>query len=262
MYKMIILDCDGTLLNSKKELTDKTIKSIKRVIKCGTSVIIASARPYYRLKAYINALGLDNQYTIAFNGGAVIDNSTDTVVYSKTFKSFEVEDIVKRAYEYNTEFFLYSANAIYSSFNDEKYKKKNPDVNFHVIKDGFTVSDYNIYKIAYVNAPEKTVRLRSDLPREFLTKYEASSSVPQFIEFVPKGVNKAEAIDKVCELLKINKNEIIAFGDQENDIPLLEYSGYAVAMGNAPDIVKNIADEVTLKNDEDGVALTLDKLFV
>ena len=125
----------------------------------------------------------------------------------------------------------------------------------------FDPSDITFFKIAYVNTPEETKKLRASLPEHLFNNYEVSSSVPQFVEIVKKGITKARALELIESKIGIAPNEIIAFGDQDNDIPMLKHAGCAVAMGNASDEVKALSSFVTGTNDEDGVAQAIDYFF-
>lgn len=262
MYKLIALDCDGTLLNSRKEITERTILAINKAKEKGIKVVLASARPFYRLESFITKLGLltNDQYTIAFNGGLVMNNTGDEILFSKSFSYSQVKELIDFGHEHQTAMFLYTKDCIFSNINDEKYKKKNPDVKFNVID--FTNTDFKdiqIYKIAYVNVPERTKELRRELPLDFNERYEISSSVPQFIEFVDQGITKSLALKLIGERNKISCDEMLAFGDEDNDIPMFKLVGYGVAMGNATGEVKKFADYITGSNDDDGVAQAIEK---
>lgn len=265
MYKLISLDCDGTLLNSKKEITEKTINAIRQAERMGIKIVLASARPFYRLKPYLSQLGLltSDQYTIAFNGGLVLNNTEDDIIFSKAFSKDQVLELVKIGEEFNTQIFIYTRNEIISNINDEKYKKKNPDVNFIVANlEDIEFTNDEVFKLVYVNTPEETLKLRTELPRDLHERYEISSSVPQFVEFVEKGISKSHALKLIGERAGILSSEVIAFGDQDNDLQMFEFAGYSVAMGNSCDEIKYKADFVTVSNDEDGVAHAIEKLIL
>lgn len=264
MYKLVVLDCDGTLINSKKEVTDKTVSAIRRITREGVKVMIASARPFYRLKPIIEKLGLNksDQYSIAFNGGLVTNNTETDILLLEGFDPFEVTDIVSIGAKYNTNMFLYSQNAIYAGRDNPAYRKKNPDVNFNVVDlSNIDPTNFSFFKIAYVNSPEETKKLKAALPNRLFDNYEVSSSVPQFVEIVKKGITKARALELIESKLGVSSEDIMAFGDQDNDIPMLMHAGCAVAMGNASDEVKAISSFVTGTNDEDGVAQAIDHFF-
>jgi hypothetical protein len=113
-----------------------------------------------------------------------------------------------------------------------------------------------------VNTPEETQALREKLSSKIYDLYEISSSVPEFVEFVSKGITKSGALELIGKKLGISPKEIIAFGDQDNDIPMLKYAGFSVAMANGSKEVKNFADHVTASNDEDGVALAIENIVL
>ena len=264
MFKLIVLDCDGTLLNNKKEITERTSSVLMKLISKGVKVMIASARPFYRLKPILKDLGTDtcDQYTISFNGSLITNNTESETVFSGGFSAKQAREVVSIGNSFKTNMFLYARNAVFSNVNDEKYKRKNPDVIFNVVD--FTDFDFDnieIYKIAYVNTPEETLKLRANLPDKLFMNYEISSSVPQFVEIVPKGITKAGALKLVEQKLEVTAEDIIAFGDQDNDIPMIDYAGCGVAMGNSPNILKERATFVTTSNDEDGVAIALEHYF-
>lgn len=264
MYKLIVLDCDGTLLNSSKNITERTQNALTHVLAKDVKIMIASARPFYRLKPILCELGInvDDQFTIAFNGALVVNNTESEILFSKGFEYEQIKEIIEIGESFLTKMFLYSKNVIYSNKDDEKYRKKNPDVNFDVVSlERLDYTNIPIYKIAYVNTPEDTIKLRNKLPSFMFEKYEVSSSVPQFVEIVNRGVTKAGALALVQKKMGIESSEILAFGDQDNDIPMLKYAGGSVVMGNASDEIKAYATYVTKSNDEDGVAVAIEHFW-
>jgi Cof subfamily protein (haloacid dehalogenase superfamily) len=262
---MIVLDCDGTLLNSSKKISDVTKNAIAKAKNNGIKVMLASARPFYRLKPILATLGTNvaDQFTIAFNGGLIVNNTESEIVLAQCFTAEQMKRILEVGDQVGTMMFLYTRNAILSNLDDPKYRNKNPDVDFRV-QDLHTV-DYTqteIFKVAYVNKPEVTVQLKATLPQDMYEDFEISSSVPQFVEFTRKGVTKAYALDLICKKIGIGPTDVVAFGDEDNDLPMLSFAGLGVAMGNASQLVKNAADYVTATNDEDGVAAALSYLGV
>lgn len=258
--KMIVLDCDGTLLNSKKEISETTKKALVSAMDRGIKVMLASARPFYRLKPMLETLGSNvaDQYTIAFNGGLIMNNTETEIILSRSFAAEQMKRIIEVGDEAGTMMFLYTQNAILANRDDPKYRQKNPDVAFYVCDlHEVDFAKTEIFKVAYVNKPDVTVQLRTNLPTDMYDNFEISSSVPQFVEFTPKDVTKAYALKLLCEKMNISADEVVAFGDEDNDLPMLNFSGFGIAMGNAAQRVKNVADYVTTSNDEDGVARAL-----
>lgn len=265
MYKLIAIDCDGTLLNSKREITERTVNAIKMARDSGIKIVLASARPSYRLKQFLEPLGLlsSDQYLISFNGGLVCNNTYDEILFSKSIPTDEVLELIKFGHHFETKVFIYAQDCIYSDVDEKTYQRNNPDVNFKVVDfNDLDFSKIPIYKAVYLNSAEDTKRIRASLPYEFLSNFETSSSVPQYIEFVNKGITKSHALECIGDKLGIKASEMVAFGDQENDLAMLQYVGYSVAMGNATDEVKKQVDYVTASNDEDGVALVIEKIIL
>jgi len=264
MYKLIAIDCDGTLLNSKRELSERTVNAIKIAIDSGIKIVLASARPAYRLKQFLKPLGLlsSDQYLISFNGGLVCNNTYDEILFSKAISTDLVFELIKFGHQFKTKVFIYAQDCIYSDVDEKTYQRNNPDVNFKVIDfNDLDFSKIPIYKAVYLNSAEDTKRIRASLPNEFLSNFETSSSVPQYIEFVSRGITKSHALECIGDKLGIKASEMVAFGDQENDLAMLQYVGYSVAMGNATDEIKKQVDHITASNDEDGVALVIEKII-
>ena len=107
MYKLIAIDCDGTLLNSKKEISPRTIQAIKIAKNSGAKVVLATARPFYRLKKYLKQLDLltDDQYTICFNGGMVVNNTETETVFLRCFSKKHTYELIKTGLKFNTKIF-------------------------------------------------------------------------------------------------------------------------------------------------------------
>lgn len=97
------------------------------------------------------------------------------------------------------------------------------------------------------------------LPKEFTEKFDCFKSRPEFYEIMPKGINKANGLNQLCQLLNIAPEEVMAIGDEENDLSMIRFAGFGIAMGNATEEVKQEARDITLTNDEHGVAAAIQK---
>ena len=227
--------------------------------------MLATARPFYRIGKYLRMLDLasEENYAIAFNGGLVMRADGVEVIYSQSFTGGEIAEAISYGNSIDAPIFIYLEGKILSNQDDPLYREKNPDVDFQVAEDlnGVDWSSHPAYKIAYVGTPDVVKEMRKALPLALEEKYEVSSSVPQFVDFVPLGTSKAKALEMVGAQLNIPASEMVAFGDEDNDAPLLEFAGLGVAMGNASDEVKEIADIVCESNANDGVARVLEKLL-
>ena len=184
---------------------------------------------------------------------------------SNKFDVEEIWELINLAGKFKTSIFLYSMNNVFveevpriietsKSFKNVKLDLiKFEDINF--IKN-------NIYKILFVNDYDKITEVRKKIPKEFLQKYEITSSIPECIEFVKKGITKSKSLQFICEKCNIEKSGVIAIGDADNDLEMINFAGLGVAMGNATDSLKEKADYITNSNNDDGVANVIEKYIL
>ena len=245
---MVLIDLDGTLLNSNKNITELTANAIKS-IKDNTRIVLASARGFCRIKPYLKQLDLldSKNYTIAFNGGLVMNNLEDKIIDQK-IKYSNIKELIKFIVQnVNYEWIFYT---YYDRFNINNID----DLNQFILKN-------DIYKIVCLSTKEDISTLRILANEKYGHLFQITSSELTRIEFVKKGATKLKGIKKLLEKLEIDRTEIIAIGDGENDIDMIEFAGCGIAMGNAPNIVKQVADIIADTNDNDGVGKILIELF-
>lgn len=248
MYKMVILDLDGTLLNSDKNISEYTLNTIKE-LSGKVKFVLASARAYITIKPYVEQLDLlnNNNYTIAFNGSLIVDN-LENVVIDEEISNREkhlLQQYINNNYQVEWHYYTYNENIL---IND--------------ILDIYSFIDKNeIYKIVCIATEYEIMKMRNNMPQDINNLFEITSSEPTRIEFVKKGMKKIKAIKLLLDKLKIDPSEVIAIGDGENDIDMIKLVGCGVAMGNAMDDVKLVADIITDTNDNNGVAKILKKLI-
>ena len=269
MYKLIAVDLDGTLVTDDKNLTEKTIINVKKALKKNVKITISSARAFYRLERYIDELGLrkENQYTICFNGAMIVENITGKVIYSKNLDKQEVNEVIRLGKQLNVPIMLYSKNANYVEKVPEVIQKNKNAKGMNLKIENFNKIDFDkeenyIYKIVFIDKPEKIVKIRKNFQKEIIDKYEVTSSVPEYIEFVKKGIKKSKAIKFIMDKCKIKEEEVIAIGDGENDIEMLRFAGLGVAMENADNYVKENADYITTSNNDDGICKVIEKFIL
>lgn len=269
MYKLIATDLDGTLVTDDKNLTDRTIENVKKALKKNVKIMISSARAFYRIERYLNELDLrrENQYTICFNGAMIVENITGKVLYSKNLDKHEVNELISLGKQLNVPIMLYSKSAHRAEAIPEVIQKNKNSKGMNLKIENFNKIDFDkgenyIYKIVFMDKPEKIIGVRKNIPKEIIEKYEVTSSVPEYIEFVKKGIKKSEAIKFIMDKCKIKQEEVIAIGDGENDIEMLRFAGLGVAMGNADDYVKENADYITSSNHDDGVGKVIERFIL
>lgn len=277
VYKMIVMDMDGTLLTNDKSISDANKRALQKAVDTGARVVISTGRIFASADVYREMLGVDGP-VIASNGAFIKDNGN--VIYMRPLGEDNIREILKLCREYGlychlfTPDSIYTEKIIYSSSNYTKWNKNLPDekkVNIIVIPgDGWEdvineKKDYILKAVITDSDHEKIKMLRQRMTR---FNVEVSSSAvyrgekTYNIEIMDKGVTKASAVSVLAQAYDIKREEIICIGDSENDIPMIEFAGLGVAMANGTDEAKSAADFVTLSNEEDGVAYVIKKFIL
>lgn len=265
--KMAVLDLDGTLTNSKKELSLRNQQALIRLQEQGVKVVLASGRPTYGIVPIAKALELERfgGYILAYNGGVIIDCASAKEIYSNVLP----DDLITPLYKYSTE-----AECVILSYDNEFILTEQPDdryvgVEAHLNKmecrkvENFVEAfSAPLPKCLTVGDPEKIVALEQRLKGLFGERMEVFRSEPFFLELVPLGIDKAFSLSKLLEHTGGTKEEMIAFGDGFNDLSMIEFAGVGVAMSNAQPAVKERADYIAATNDEDGVAQYVEEFLL
>ena len=264
---MIVLDLDGTLTNSKKEVTPKTRQALLRAGAAGVRVVLASGRPTYGITALAEELELQSHggYILAFNGGRVTDCSTGRVVFDQPLDPAVVPPLYQAAKAHGMEILTYQDEVIAASKKENKYVLHEAFINkMEVVEyaDFLSQVRYPINKCLVVGDPEPLHRLELELAPRFEGRLSVYRSAGFFLECVPPGIDKAHSLDRLLHELGIAREQVIACGDGYNDQSMIRFAGLGVAMANAPKDVQDTADYITYSNEEDGVAHVVDKFVL
>lgn len=238
--KAVILDLDGTLLDDNKKISNTTIEFLKQ-IKEDIKIIPASARQFCTIKPYLEKLDLLNEdnYTICFNGSLIVNNKE-----SEIFSSYIDKNVVVKIDDFILE---NKIDWTYYLYDNRLLRNEIGNINEFA-------NEKKVYKIVGISTPDVINKIRSNLPKEVLDNLEITSSELNRIEFVNKRMTKVKAIELLLNKLNIDKENVMAIGDGDNDIDMIKYVGCGIAMSNSPQIVKENADIVTkYSNNEDGV---------
>lgn len=263
-YKVIVLDIDGTLVNSQKEITKKTFDVLTKVQDDGKVVVIASGRPPQGVMPYAKKLGFDkrNGYILSYNGGRITQVESGETIYNKCFPNEYLPEICEIIKDYRVTINTYENDTIVTSGNINKYSSVEADIiglETNFVDDFASYVNFDINKCLLSGEPEDILKLEELLKKKYEGKLGVYRSEEFFLELVPLGVDKAQSIDYLLRSLGCTKEDCIACGDGYNDLTMIKYAGLGVAMGNANDDIKAAADFVTLTNDDDGVAYAIEK---
>ena len=289
MYKLVAIDLDGTMLNKYGVITENTKNVIKKVQEKGVEVIIASGRPINSVKNFSKEIN-SQKYFISGNGAITYDIKNDKILYENILNKNKVLQVIKICEENSIYYNVYTENGIIAknlNYNTLYYYKENlnklEENKTHInivesIYDYIEKRDEKILKImicdgskTIFNSIMKKIREITDIEildvshmsRKIIKQGTEEIALEYFYtEISAKDVDKWNALEKLIELMNITKEEVVTIGDNANDIKMLKNAGLGVAMGESAPYVKECANEVTTSNDNDGVAVILEKIFL
>lgn len=254
-YRLLAVDIDGTLLNNKREITAKTKKAIHEAIEKGIIFTISSGRPIQGVEMITKQLEVDIP-VITYNGAMVITGTSKNVIYSCSMREEDVLLIERLGRERNTTMTIWSDNQLFVNRMDERAAKYSQlsGTQPKLYSDVRELLGKGINKLLWYDEVERINAFEKEMHDRVGTSVNFHTSQPFFLEFVDVNASKAIALEKLGEHFGIKREEMIAIGDGFNDLSMIEYAGLGVAMENAPEEIKRLADYVTLSNENDGVA--------
>ena len=270
--KLVAIDLDGTLLTSDKKVTENTIEILKRIVEQGTIVVIATGRPLLGLDTVIKDVPR-SPYLLTTNGARIVNTETGEVILEKLIPRevvLEIFDILRK-YDCVKEIF-YKGQGFVDTKEFERihlYHLK-PEMIEYFKKTRKPTPDLIEYiKETKGNADKaqaifKDMKIREQVWKELqdLGKLNLADSLHYNIEINGKGVEKGSSLEFLAEYIGILKEEVMAIGDGANDVRMLEVAGIGVAMENAREEIKRVANVVTASNDDEGVAKALEQYIL
>jgi len=264
----LVLDVDGTLLNDEREISKRTLAALLKVQQMGVRIVLASGRPTYGLMPLAKTLELGNYggFVLSYNGCQIIKAQNGEILFERRINPEMLPYLEKKARKNGFAIFTYHDDTLITDSPDNEYIKNEALLNnLKIIKeDEFsTAIDFAPCKCMLVSDKEKAlIGLEQHWEKRLAGTLDAFRSEPYFLEVVPCGVNKANTLGALLEHLGVTREEVIAVGDGVCDVTMLQLAGMGVAMGHSQDSVKVCADYVTASNEEDGVALAVEKLIL
>ncbi|MBO4974938.1 MAG: Cof-type HAD-IIB family hydrolase [Bacteroides sp.] len=267
-YKLLVLDVDGTLLNDEREISKRTLAALLKAQQMGVRIVLASGRPTYGLMPLAKTLELGNYggFVLSYNGCQIIKAQNGEILFERRINPEMLPYLEKKARKNGFAIFTYHDDTLITDSPDNEYIKNEALLNnLKIIKeDEFsTAIDFAPCKCMLVSDKEEAlIELEQHWEKRLAGTLDAFRSEPYFLEVVPCGVNKANTLGALLEHLEVTREEAIAVGDGVCDVTMLQLAGMGIAMGHSQDSVKVCADYVTASNEEDGVALAVEKLIL
>lgn len=273
--KLFVSDLDKTLLNSQHQIGEQNMIGLRMLSKIGYSLCIASGRAYSDILRIMQGLEIDIPI-IALNGALVFDNKGQ-IIASNPFKDIEtIKQIIEYCEEKTLIYHLYCSDIVYSrkypnmmeqlytlsssKYTDIKKIVQSMQLYYNAFYQNKVIGDFNdaiailnknnIFKLEIFSENKHLLNTISSMITEDLNY---SSSSPRNIEITNHGINKGDALIQLCNYMNINLSDVVAIGDNFNDYEMLQIAGESIAMGNAEEKIKKIANHITLNADDAGV---------
>lgn len=264
MYKLVAVDIDCTLLNDQRVITPRTHAALKAVVKKGVKVVLVSGRAYMEARPILQSLGLMEQPVITVNGAIIVNPEGEEILFEDSIPTDLTHDVICDLKGREQSIVVAFGLDTYVDEIDncvelyKSYTNRYPNL----------VTDLREYckgkraaKICLCGQEKDLREIIEYIDVKYKGDIEGVFSMPTFVELHAPAVSKGNALKRLADYYEYDRSEIIAFGDGENDIPMLEYAGLGVAMDNAMPAAKRAADKITASNNEDGIAVLLEQLF-
>lgn len=267
-YKMIALDLDGTLTNSKKEVSERNREALKKAADKGVHIVLASGRPLVGILPVAEMVNLKETggYMLAFNGAHIVDGRTGETFMQTTLPEEFYPDIIDYGkLFYDVTILTYTKKGIVTLDDQNPYAQLEAKINrvpLMQVPDLYAALDGPVCKFLCVGNYSHLREIQLMIKAEYGDKINVFFSETYFLEIVPNGIEKAASLKKLLDKLGLKREELIACGDGLNDITMIEFAGLGVAMENAQDALRYRADYITDTNDADGVAEVIEKFIL
>ncbi len=267
MIKLCTIDLDGTLFDSQKRISDENKKAILAAKEKGCKIVIASGRPIHGIVTVLEELQLFRQddYVICYNGAKVFTTLDGNCIYDSVISGKDVKELYQEAKRLNVFIHAFRKNEQlitpqHNPYTDVEMKINHIDAvlyDFDAIKD-----DDEFLKCMLVAAEHDITRAMNELDQKFYDRYSVVRSSKIFLEFLNKTTHKGSALKALANYLDLDIQETMAIGDAGNDLEMIKTAGIGVAMENAFEEVKKVADFITTSNEQDGVANAIKRFIL
>lgn len=266
-YQMLVLDLDGTLTNSRKELTEPTRQALIEIQEAGKKVVLASGRPTYGIVPLAEALNLSKygSYILSFNGGRITQCSSNKVIYDRVLPKEVIGPIFEIASTYpDVDIMTYENEYIIAGLTHNEYTDKEAFLNKMQVRRVDNFVDYitfPINKLLITGEPEVLEKLMAQLQRKYNKYLSINRSEAFFLEIMPQNIDKALSLQRLLNSIGMKADSMICCGDGYNDISMIEFAGLGVAMENAKPLVKESANFITKSNDDEGILFVINEFM-
>lgn len=266
-YKIIVLDLDGTLTNRDKIITSRTRNALMEAQEAGNIVVLASGRPTPGVEPLAKELEMDRfgSYILSYNGGMITNCKTGETVFSSLLPLESNGKIIGLAKEHRVDILTYEGEEVITNNRECPYAISESNINhlpLRQVDDMEAYVDFQVPKFIMLDDGDYLVTVEPKVKAAMGRDFSVYRSEEYFLEIMPKGIDKAQSLARLLDILGLKKEQMIACGDGYNDLTMIKYAGLGVAMENAVLPVRNAADYITASNNHDGVGLVVEKFML
>lgn len=262
MMKLFVCDIDNTLTEGAHTVPEENVRAIRRAIDAGVYVTVATGRGYLGASQIIRILGLDS-YVICYGGAIIVDAKSAKPLFASEVSDELVHECLDIAYEMNIHSQIYQGDTIVSAVNDIYTQRYIQKLNLPVrIDENIREKQWHkVPKVLWITDADRAETLIPEMQKHFDGRLKVSGSSPGFIEFNMLGVDKGTGLERLAAHLGIDQKDVVAVGDNTLDLEMLKWAGTGVAVGDAKEQIKAIADLIAPPCADNAVAWTIDKML-
>lgn len=264
MIRLIATDLDDTLLNEHSDVTERTMTALKRVMDAGVMVSLSSGRMTEAMLPFAEKLGV-NAPMILFNGALIYDHRDGRTLYANPIPAETARAVAKMVEEMGVYLQVYPVSGGYFCREKTEFNRKyEQSIRVIATAVGVPLSEWmqgDMVKMLAIAPPEVITEAQAKLKAAFQTGVNFMKSKAHYLEIVSEGIDKGRSLKALGEILGLRRDEIMAFGDGQNDATMIAYAGCGVAMENAVDECKAAAKLIAPRNTEDGVAQIIERFL-
>lgn len=258
--KLVVADLDGTLVHQKK-MSEGTLETIKKLKEEGVYFTVATGRHKDATRKLVNDLGIEIPVVLT-NGACIYDYQKEEIIFADPINQTDLIEILKIIKEKEVSYLIYTSKRIVSNeVSKDKLEKRIGQFESTVVSYDklYQYFDEGVLKVLVIeDEDDKLNNLKKEL--EAFDSIYLLQSQPKFLDIGNKMASKGRALERLVKSIGISLDDVLAIGDQENDLSMIEVAGVGVAMGNAEEILKTHANFITKPVTEDGFSYAIDTL--